>query len=378
MARDDDVGSRSSEDDEWTIGQVAAGQRGDLFAVLATREEPLKRSRSSPLWTPPTVHTVVARGSFRRRRFLGAAVVEGYEHVLAIVDAGGGPPVLIVAHSRAEAPLEGFDLESGARLWTSPAFRGAWALTAGRDSRNVGASYRGSAKVISVETGKLRWSWPGDIHPLIPDGDYVVALKDTRRGSTELHRIVDGSNVFKRANTETSDAAISRDVLVVAGHGLVGYSLEGEPLWSFDPETYFSAVVGLPFGFRALCARCVVELRRDGTLVRELARPVDAECFLGPELVIWKQAISSIESSEAWDFTDALRACAADALQRLSLAQTAEPADVAAHTPPSQRVRHLKFGLGTIVQERDDKTWVKFDDGIERTIAARFLAREDE
>jgi len=38
------------------------------------------------------------------------------------------------------------------------------------------------------------------------------------------------------------------------------------------------------------------------------------------------------------------------------------------------RVRHNKFGLGTVLREAAGKTVVRFDDGSERTLGTTFLA----
>jgi hypothetical protein len=377
--------SCSANGAQWSVDEFTAGQGGDLFAIIAERRSPeevrLCNGECRADMTSDAV--IIARGSFARRSFLGAFVSTGYEHQVAVVDADGGPATLIVAHSRDEAPLEGLDFETGELRWSRRGLRGAWALAAGRGNRMVGASFRGEAKLVCADTGKFRFSWKGDIQPLIGAGEYAVALQSGRGKSGDtisLFRIADGAVMFTKRGTPSTDAAISKHVLAVAGRGLFGLTIFGEDLWIFEPDLWFSSVVGIPEGFRAhSCERGIVDVGLDGTLIRDF--PSIGDTLMGNERVISKGDIRSIEDGETWDFSEALLECAENAYQR-HLQESGEVGAskvVATRSEPrTKRVVHPRFGRGTVLREWDDKACVQFDDGAERTMAKRFLASLEE
>lgn len=351
---------------EWQITHVAGGASGDLFALV------VEKSTAFQVTT-----TVLVRASSVQRRVLGGFVVPGYEHTLAVVDGGGEAtrPLLLLAHSRDEAPLTCVDFFTGQQLWEAPGLRGAIALESRRASRFVGASFRTGARLVNADTGKFRLPLKGSVGPLIAESAYAIALEQGRHAYAAVYRIEDGSKVFQTPG-KFADAAFIDDIIVLAGRGLHAMDLGGRKLWSFEPGTSFSQIRGLADGVRSISLdRGVIDVGRDGGLLREHSVSVDRDEFLGSDLVISDRAVHSIVGQGSWEFAGEVKNCAEEAL---AIQSDATPVATSEGVEPQpERVFHSRFGRGTVLRQADGKTWVKFDDGAERVLATRFLSPAD-
>ena len=362
---------------EWVATGIAPGRRGDLFAVTVEKRttSPVRLHDGTSVATTWTEMAVVARGSLARRCFLGGSVVEGYRdgvgHVI-VADGAGGTPVVVIA-ADGEAPLRALNLSTGAETWVSADLGGAWALTASRRSRLFGASYRGSSKLVSADTGKYRWTWRGDVYPLLADGRFAVGLKRKAEANVlELRDASDGALLFARESGWVGDAVVTTDSVIVAGRGLHAFRLDGTPLWSLAADTSFSAIETIPDGFRAHSASHAIVDVRDGCVVREFVpAPLDDPALLGSDHLLSTMGTRSVTGTDAWDFGDALFACVARAE-----ADHGAGNGVAEGKPSTapERVFHRRFGWGIVQGRSDGKMRVKFDDGPERTLAAEFLS----
>jgi hypothetical protein len=116
--------------------------------------------------------------------------------------------------------------------------------------------------------------------------------------------------------------------------------------------------------------------------------PLRADPKEGLRVAAWKPADGSVEMAvaaprwmERW-LDQSMAEREVDEAVSAQIEQAgAGPLDILLTTapppeaPPPVRVQHAKFGLGTVLTERDGKVEVAFDDGQTRTFLERFIQR---
>jgi hypothetical protein len=118
----------------------------------------------------------------------------------------------------------------------------------------VGVGFRaGASKLVSADTGKFRLTFAGA--DVIVPRDPQIAVLSSRAGKARLgiHSILGGrAHTFEVESNGVHHAAFNDEMVVFAGSGLHAFSLEGQRLWTFAPETHFSEVISTLDGFNAI------------------------------------------------------------------------------------------------------------------------------
>jgi hypothetical protein len=378
----------------WKIENIAPGVEGDHFAVVAS-------TTLSQRYGGGTVGydvTVVARGLFRDRCFLGAVKSDGHEHHIAVLDQEGGEPLLVVAHSRGDAPLEAYDFATRTLRWSSRELGAAYVLTPRAGQRALFVRTRDRAMVVNADTGKYRRAWRGDIDAIAINSDGAIVAKQSRRMRRVTHTLTlyrppesasgnvvaettsDGEAYDRETDLVTSDLLLLHDRVVVAGYGLRAFAFDGTQLWRWGTD-YTSAVrVAIGSFFRAMSEGGIADVDDEGKVTRVRPWPhgmtMDDAQFLGSEHWVGQNGVvTTIDGDAVWDFRGALEACAEEALRTATtpdetVGATAKAGD---RERSPKRVRHARYGDGTLLLQRDDKVTVRFDDGTERTLAQAFV-----
>jgi hypothetical protein len=311
------------------------------------------------------------------RRLLGAEELPLAEYRLAVADAAGGRSTIVIGTWR-DDPLHAVDARTGELLWSSHDLRRVDQMTAYPGTRLVGVNFRDSAaKVVSSDTGKYRITMRG-VTILGASDDRVATV--TKKGRLAVHAIEDGRILWARdAAVESAvHATFSRAKVVFAAEGLHAFDSKGDPVWTFRRDLYFSHVVAIEDGFRALAhssgTRTVVTVTDDGAL-REERAPDTAfyEAMLGPRHIVNSDArvIDVTSGADSFCFRDEM----IEVVGRPAPRRDAPP-ETSLASRSVERVVHAKFGRGVVVRQVDDKLVIAFDDGVERTLAASYVRRE--